>query len=470
MGDTGVVQPVRHPVDLKPTGEGGKLCKMVFVLNKNKKPLSPCHEAVARKLLKEGKAVVHRIYPFTIRLKDLKDTSTFKPDYRLKIDYGSKHTGIAILKNNSEVIFMMQLHHKTDIKEKMDTRRNLRHSRRSRKTRYRKPRFLNRKRDKDRLPPTLKSRVNNIETWVKRLCKLCPVNAISYENAKFDTQKLRNPEISGVEYQQGTLLGYEIKEYLLEKFNRRCVYCGATNVPLEIEHVIPKSRGGTDRIDNLVIACHECNQKKGNRTAEEFGYAEIQKLVKEPLKDCSLVNSTRWKIYEVLKRTGLQIECGSGVLTKMNRAKLGLPKDHHFDAICIGQSTPERIWFKTKTILHVTAKGRGTRQMANVNKYGFAIGHRARQKFFFGFQTGDMVRAVVKRGKYKGTWKGTVACRSSGYFDIKGRNGKRIVQGISYKYCRVIQRFDGYSYELERPKISGTFPLQHLDVGATMCQ
>jgi len=160
---------------------------------------------------------------------------------------------------------------------------------------------LNRQRNESWLPPTLQSRVDNIETWVRRLCKLCPITAISYENVKFDTQLLRNPEISGIEYQQGTLQGYEVREYLLEKFDRKCVYCGATNVPLEIEHVIPKSRGGTDRIDNLVIACHECNQKKGNKTAEEFGYPEIQKLVKASLKDCAILNTTRWKIYELLK-------------------------------------------------------------------------------------------------------------------------------------------------------------------------
>jgi len=216
---------------------------MVFVLNRNKTPLAPCHEAVARKLLKQGKAVVHRIYPFTIRLKEQKDTSMFKPNYRLKIDYGSRYTGIAIIKNDSEVIFMMQLHHRTDVKENMDRRRAFRRGRRNRKTRYREPRFLNRQRNESWLPPTLQSRVDNSETWVRRLCKLCPITAISYENVKFDTQLLRNPEISGIEYQQGTLQGYEVREYLLEKFDRKCVYCGATNVPLEIEHVIPKSRG-----------------------------------------------------------------------------------------------------------------------------------------------------------------------------------------------------------------------------------
>lgn len=409
---------------------------MVFVLNRDKTPLAPCHEAVARKLLKHGKAVIHRIYPFTIRLKEQKDTSTFKPNYRLKIDYGSRCTGIVILKNNCEVVFMMKLYHRTEIKENMDRRRSLRRSRRNRKTRYRKARFSNRRRDENWLPPTLLSRVRNIETWVKRLCKLCPVTAISYENVKFDTQKLRNPEISGIEYQHGTLQGYEVKEYLLEKFNWRCVYCGATGVPLEVEHVIPKSRGGTDRVDNLVIACHGCNQKKGNKTAEEFGYPEIQKLVKAPLRDCALVNATRWRIYEVLKNTGLPVECGSGALTKMNRIKLGLPKDHHFDAICVGYSTPNRIWLKTKTVLHVIAKGRGTRQIAILDRYGFPRGHRTRKKFFYGFQTGDMVKVVVPKGKYKGTWVGTVSCRNSGYFDIKDKTGKRIVQSISYKHCK----------------------------------
>jgi len=466
MGDAGVVQPVRYPALLE---EGGRL-QMVFVLNRDKTPLAPCHEAVARKLLKQGKAVVHRIFPFTIRLKEQKDTSTFRPNYRLKIDYGSRCTGIVILKNDCEIVFMMKLYHRTDIRENMDRRRSLRRSRRNRKTRYRAPRFLNRRRDEDWLPPTLQSRVNNIATWVRRLCELCPITAISYENVKFDTQLLRNPEISGIEYQQGTLQGYEVREYLLEKFGRRCVYCGATNVPLEVEHVIPKSRGGTDRIDNLVIACHECNQKKGNKTAEEFGYPEIQQLVKEPLKDCAVVNATRWKIYEVLKATGLPVECGTGATTKTNRIRLGLPKDHHFDAICVGQSTPDRIWFKTRTVLHVIAKGRETRQMANVDKYGFPVGHRARKKLFFGFQTGDMVKAIVPKGKYKGTWIGIVTCRNNGYFDIKDETGKRIAQGISHKYCKVVQRFDGYWYELEHLRVPGTFPLQPVEVGASMCQ
>jgi len=418
---------------------------MVFVLDTNKRPLAPCHEAVARKLLKQGKAAIYRRFPFTIILKKSVDESEIKATYRLKIDYGSRHTGLAILRGQ-EVVWLGQLDHRTDIKERLDKRRAFRRARRNRKTRYRKPRFLNRKRKEGWLPSSLESRVQNIQTWVNRLKKLCPIGYISYENAKFDTQLMRNPEINGVEYQQGTLQGYEVREYLLEKFGRKCCYCGKENVPLEVEHIIPKSRGGTDRVDNLCLACHDCNQRKGSKTAEEFGYPHIQKQVKESLKDASAINSTRWKAYEVLKQTGLDVECGTGARTKMNRIRLDLPKTHYFDACCVGESTTNHLYFKTKEVLFIKAKGRGSRSRTNLDRYGFPRGYLARQKFFFGFQTGDMVKAVVPRGKYQGVWFGEVACRKTGSFDIKGKDGKRIAQGINYRYVQVIQRFDGYAY------------------------
>nr|WP_241738724.1 RNA-guided endonuclease IscB [Anoxybacillus flavithermus] len=418
---------------------------MVFVLDTNKRPLAPCHEAVARKLLKQGKAAIYRRFPFTIILKKSVDESEIKATYRLKIDYGSRHTGLAILRGQ-EVVWLGQLDHRTDIKERIDKRRAFRRARRNRKTRYRKPRFLNRKRKEGWLPPSLESRMQNIKTWVERLRKICPIEHISYENAKFDTQLMRNPEINGVEYQQGTLQGYEVREYLLEKFGRKCCYCGKEGVPLEVEHIIPKSRGGTDRIDNLCLACRDCNQRKGSQTAEEFGYPHIQEMVKKTLKDASVVNATRWKVYEVLKQSGCEVECGTGARTKMNRIRLGLPKIHYFDACCVGKSTPLQLHFKTKEVLFIKAKGRGSRSRTNLDRYGFPRGYLARQKYFFGFQTGDMVKANVPKGKYQGVWFGEVACRKTGSFDIKGKDGKRIAQGINYRYVQVIQRFDGYAY------------------------
>lgn len=425
---------------------------MVFVINKNKKPLSPCSNAVARKLLKEKKAVIHKRYPFTIRLKELKETglkkekSKSKQEYRFKIDYGSRYTGLAIL-NNDNVLWLAQLHHKADIKAKLDSRRGHRKFRRN-KLRYRKARFLNRGNKKQGwIPPSLQSRVDNIKSWVSKLQKIIPLTAISYENVKFDSQLMNNKNIKGIEYQQGTLMGYEVREYLLEKFNRKCIYCGKEHVALEIEHIIPKSRGGSNKIDNLGIACHDCNQKKNNMTAEEFGYPNIQKQVKRSLKDSALVNSTRWKVYEVLANTGLEVECGTGARTKMNRINHNLPKDHHYDACCVGKSTPNKLYFKTNKVLYIKNMGRGNYQRTTLDKYGFPRAYLPRQKYFFGFMSGDMVKAIVTKGKKKGTYYGSIACRSTGSFNINLLKGR--VQGISYKDCKIIQKSDGYKYITE---------------------
>jgi 5-methylcytosine-specific restriction endonuclease McrA len=233
---------------------------LIFVLDTNKQSLSPCHPAVARKLLKQGKASIFKKYPFTIILKKQKQNDG-KQEYRLKIDYGSKHTGLAIL-NKDNVLWLGQIENRTNIKKNLDDRRGFRCRRRNKNLRYRQPRFLNRKREEGWIPPSLESRVQNIQTWVNRLRKLIPLTNISYENCKFDSQLINNSNISGIEYQQGTLYGYEVREYLLEKFNRACIYCSQINVPLEIEHIVPKSRGGSNRIDNLGIACHECNQRE----------------------------------------------------------------------------------------------------------------------------------------------------------------------------------------------------------------
>jgi 5-methylcytosine-specific restriction endonuclease McrA len=417
---------------------------MVFVLDTNRKPLAPCHSAVARKLLKRRKASIFKRYPFTIILnKEVKEDN--KQEFRLKIDYGSRYTGLAILQNNN-VLWMGQINHRTNIKSNLDSRRIYRHKRRNKKLRYREVRFLNRKKNKGWIPPSLESRVNNIRTWVNRLQKVIPLTHISYENCKFDTQLMKSPEISSVEYQQGVLQGYEVREYLLEKYNRKCCYCGKENTPLEVEHIIPKSRGGTNRIDNLCLACHDCNNAKGNMTAEEFGYPNIQKQVKQTLKDCAVLNATRWKVYETLCNTGLPVECGTGARTKMNRINLDLPKEHYYDACCIGQSTPKELYFKTCNVSYIKAKGRGSHCRTNIDKYGFPRGYLTRHKYMFGFQTGDMVKAIILKGRYKGMWYGEVACRETGTFDIKNKKGQRVVQSVNYKNCAIVQRFDGYSY------------------------
>lgn len=245
----------------------------VLVVDAERKPLMPCHPARARQLLREGRAAVLRRYPFTIILKGRTGGET--QPIEVKIDPGSRATGIALVaefKQGKTAVWGVELQHRgQQIKNALDSRRSLRRSRRSRKTRYRAPRFDNRKRPEDWLPPSLMSRVHNIQTWAGRLTKYVPISSIVVETARFDTQKLQNPEISGVEYQQGTLFGYEVREYLLEKWGRRCAYCGKTDVPLEIEHILPRIKGGTDRVSNLTLACHSCNQKKGMRILRMVG-------------------------------------------------------------------------------------------------------------------------------------------------------------------------------------------------------
>lgn len=200
----------------------------VFVLDKNLKPLDPCHPARARELLKKGRAKVFKQYPLTIVLQDRTLEESVTHPHRIKIDPGSKTTGIAVIqKDSGRVTNAIEVSHRgQQIKEAIESRRALRRNRRNRKTRYRAPRFLNRTRTKGWLPPSIESRIFNIETWVRRIRKVCPVTAISQELVRFDLQQIENPEISGVEYQRGELFGFEVREYLLVKWDRKCAYCG----------------------------------------------------------------------------------------------------------------------------------------------------------------------------------------------------------------------------------------------------
>ena len=427
----------------------------VFVLDKKKKPLMPCSEKRARLLLERKKAVVHRMAPFTIRLKDRVGGVT--QPVRVKLDPGSKTTGLAVVreeegdgKTTAHVLFQAEIHHRgAAIKKKLDQRRAFRRRRRG-NLRYRKPRVDNRTRPDGWLPPSLRHRVDTTLSWVDRLRRRVPVTGISQELVRFDMQQIDNPEISGVEYQQGTLAGYEAREYLLEKWGRTCAYCGASDVPLEIDHIHPRSRGGTDRVSNLTLACRACNQKKGNRPVEEFLAKNPERLstilarAKAPLKDAAAVNATRWALFQALKTTGLPVEVASGGRTKYNRTRLGIPKTHSLDAACVGDVDKIQGW--ARPVLSIKATGRGSYQRTRLDSFGFPRGVLTRTKVHFGFQTGDRVRAIVTEGKKTGTYAGRVAVRSSGSFNIQ--TGSGVVQGISYKDCRLLQRADGYGYSI----------------------
>jgi 5-methylcytosine-specific restriction endonuclease McrA len=292
----------------------------VFVLDRRKKPLMPCSEKRARLLLKRGRARVHRLVPFTIRLVDRSLEDCALQPVRLKLDPGSKTTGVALVREAQEVnadtgkvqrsahvLFLAELAHRGHaIRDALRQRAAFRRRRRCANLRYRQPRFSNRTRRNGWLPPSLQHRVDTIMSWVRRLCRWVPVSGLSQELVRFDTQALQNPEISGIEYRQGELQGYEVREYLLEKWGRKCAYCGAENVPLEIDHIHPRSKGGSDRVSNLTLACHPCNQRKGNLPVEQFlakHPERIRKILtqaKAPLPDAAAVNSTRWALFDIL--------------------------------------------------------------------------------------------------------------------------------------------------------------------------
>jgi len=438
----------------------------VFVLDRRKQPLMPCSEKRSRLLLGRGRALVVRAYPFTIRLKDRAGGIT--QPVRIKIDPGSKTSGIAVVRESGQkqhVLALMELAHRgRQISKSLEQRRAFRRRRRS-QLRYRAPRFLNRTKPRGWLAPSLQHRVDTTKSLVNRLRSLVPVESISQELVRFDTQKMENPEVSGVEYQQGTLLGYEVREYLLEKWGRECAYCTGKDTPLQIEHIDPKANGGSNRISNLTLACRPCNQEKGRQPLADFFASSkrlknhqarldrILKQCKKPLRDASAVNSTRWALYQTLRKTDLKVEVGTGGRTKFNRRRLNIPKTHALDAACVGEVEIVEGW--NVPTLAIKATGRGSYQRTRLTRYGFPRGYLMRQKKVQGFQTGDMVRAVVPTGTKAGTWLGRVAVRKTGSFNIQTSSGA--IQGISHRHCVLTQRADGYGHHIQpnQPKEEG---------------
>jgi 5-methylcytosine-specific restriction endonuclease McrA len=345
------------------------------------------------------------------------------------------------------VVWAANLTHRGQrVHEALLARRALRRGRRQRHTRSRPARFANRRRHDGWLPPSLESRLSNVLTWVARLRRSVPIGAISQELVRFDTQLLEHPEIGGVEYQRGELAGYEVREYLLEAWGRQCAYCGKTGVPLQVEHIIPKTRGGSNRVSNLTIACEPCNTAKGAQTAAEFGYPDVQSNARRPLKGAAAVNASRWALFQRLQATGLSVEIGTGGRTKWNRTRYELPKAHWIDAACVGPSTPEHVTCAGVTPLLITAMGRHSRRMCRSNAYGFPDKAPKATSVVGGFRTGDIVRAIVPEpSRNVGVHVGRLAIRATGSCNIKTRTST--VQGIHVRYCRALHRGDGYTYQ-----------------------
>ena len=405
----------------------------VFVLSKEGIPLMPTTPRRARVFLKEKRARVVRREPFTIRLRFA--TKAYVQEVVVGVDTGSKDVGVAST-TNGEVVFQAEVHLRDDIAENLIQRSLYRRSRRTRKTRDRVARWRNRRRSAGWLAPSIRSKAEATVKSVRFVSSLLPVSQVKVEVGSFDTQKMQNPEISGLEYQQRQLEGYQLKEYVLRKWQHRCVYCGARDVPLQIEHIVPKARGGTDRPSNLTLACGPCNLRKGKQTATEFGFPDVQAQARVPLKDAAHVSALKSRVIQDLQKIfgESKVSMAYGYETKFKRIQvLDLPKSHTNDAVAIACEMGEEVK-SLETVYHIRCLGRGQYQRFN--------GRRSEHKCWAprkvrGFKLYELVKAKGAVGYIAGR-------REKGAFVIKDvANRKKLVEVTARKLLRVARPAQG---------------------------
>lgn len=335
----------------------------VFIKSKSGQWLMPTNPANARRLLKQGKAKVIQRTPFAIQL--LYDTTDYVQPVTVGIDDSGVTVGIAAV-SGDRVLYQEEVTLRADIKKLLDTRRQYRRSRWNRKTRYRKPRFSNRKssipvckvcggnapaskiicrkclREVDgvhqkyahikqtvfRLPPSIKAKKDAIIRVIKKIPLPVPI-LIRLEDAYFDFQAMElSGTISGEEYQHGPLLYHKnFKSACLTRDGHKCRVCGSEN-DLETHHIKPKSKGGTDKLSNLMTLCGSCHEKY---------HKEGLKLPRQKSSFyISAAHVQQGKHYlqaELRKMADLQTTFG--YITSYFRKSAGLEKSHVCDAVII---------------------------------------------------------------------------------------------------------------------------------------
>ena len=308
--------------------------KLVYILDINGKPLMPTERhGKIRRLLKEKKAKVVRRCPFVVQLLYEPQTEITQ-DISLGVDAGSKHIGLSATTQN-KVLFEADVQLRTDIVENISLRRTLRRGRRGRKTRYRKARFLNRVKSKKKgwLAPSVRQKVDCHLNMVQKVHKFLPISEVIAEVASFDIQKIKNPEISGAEYQQGEQLGFwNVREYVLFRDGHECQCChGKSNDKvLNVHHIESRQTGG-DAPNNLITLCKTCHQRYHQ------GKIKLPERIKRGMsfKDAAFMGIMRWTFYDKLKETYDNVRLAYGYITKNTRIRHGLPKEHYVDARCI---------------------------------------------------------------------------------------------------------------------------------------
>lgn len=399
---------------------------MVYVLNIEGKPLMPCKEAKARKLLKENKAKIYKKEPFTIQLLFICENQT--QDITLGVDAGSKHIGLSATTKEKE-LYAADVELRNDIVDLLSTRRQNRRTRRNR-LRYRKPRFNNRVHSKKNgwLAPSVEQKIQTHFKVVEDIHKLLPITKIVVETASFDIQKIKNPEIHNEEYQQGEQLGFwNVREYVLFRDNHTCQCCKGKSKDkvLNVHHIESRKTGG-NAPNNLITLCETCHKGYHN------GTVELPKTIKRGMsfKDAAFMGIMRWSFYNRLKEIYPNVFMTYGYITKDTRIKNNLPKDHYIDARCIsGNPNAEPLgyyFYQKKVRCH-------NRQIhkANILKGGKKKLNQA-SYLVKGFRLFDKV-------EFEGQICFIFGRRSSGYFDIRKLNGEVISRSASWKKLKLLE-------------------------------
>ena len=413
---------------------------MVYVINKDRQPLMPTtRHGKVRHLLERGKAKVIKRCPFTIQL--LYETNHYVQEITLGVDAGSKTIGLSATSERKEY-YAGEVELRNDIVNLLSTRRELRRTRRNRKTRYRKPRFHNRKRKDKWLAPSVQQKVDTHISAVQKVKKILPISHVVVEVAAFDIQKIKNPKIEGTGYQQGEQLGFwNVREYILFRDGHVCQYCKGKSKDkiLNVHHLESRKTGG-DAPNNLITLCETCHKRYHQ------GELKLPESIKRQAsyRDAAFMGIMRWAFYNKLKELYENVSMTYGYITKNTRIQHGLEKAHYIDARCISghpDAEPLGEYFYQKKIrchnrqIHKTNPKKGIRKR---NQSDYLVKE---------FRIFDKV-------SYEGKECFIYGRHSSGYFDLRTLDGTHIHKSANYKKLKLLETRNSFLIERRKGRIS----------------
>jgi hypothetical protein len=424
------------------------MSELVYVVSKNGKPLMPTDRfGKVRRMIRDGKAIVLQPEPFTIQLTYQTETEITQPIV-LGVDAGSKVVGMSATTEKKE-LYASETQLRTDIVKLLATRKQNRGGRRGRKTRYRKMRVKNRAnaRQEGRLMPSVRHRIDTHLKLIDAVCKILPVSHIIIETASFDIQKLKNPDIQGVEYQQGEQLdSWNVREYVLFRDGHICQHCkGESKDKILNTHHIESRKTGGDSPGNQITVCETCHDKH-NRGEITFEFVRGKSFRAE-----TFMGIMRWTLYNELKEKYDNVSNTYGYITKNTRISNNLEKTHCTDAFCItGNINAERLpyYYQQKAVRKRNRQLHKSKIYSANDKKNLSPGEALHTK-------DDKVHGYRKANKSPQYVKGfqlfdkvmfedrvcfIFGRRSSGSFDIRMLDGTRIHAGISSKMLKLLER------------------------------